>query len=97
MTEITPDRLDRIEALLEQNTKEVADLRQGVRDLQQELKQEAQRWDERFFQLSRDTLGTARMIIVTAGAVVILSPVLQAFSPAIQTIVARLVGMEGKP
>ncbi|MCL6436351.1 hypothetical protein [Leptothermofonsia sp. ETS-13] len=56
------------------------------------LEEEVKRWDERFFQLTRDNLNTARTIIITAGAAVILSPVLQAFAPAIQSIVSRLSG-----
>ncbi|HEY9887810.1 MAG TPA: hypothetical protein V6D02_05375 [Candidatus Obscuribacterales bacterium] len=58
----------------------------------QELRNEVERWDERFFQFTRDNLTTARTIIVTAGAVIILSPVLQAFTPAIQALVSRFMG-----
>ena len=79
----------------------LADIAQQLSDLQRELessredlKTEVQRWDERFFQFQRDNLTTARTIIITAGSVVILSPVLQAFAPAIQTVVSRLVGVD---
>ncbi|NEP61338.1 MAG: hypothetical protein F6K31_31015 [Symploca sp. SIO2G7] len=58
-----------------------------IGQVRQELKAEIIRQDDRFFQLSRDNLGTARAIIVTAGTVVILSPVLQALAPAIKALV----------
>lgn len=80
MTTAPPDRLDRIEALVEANAKAIS-----------ELKAESQKWDERFFQLTQDTLGTAKTIIVTAGIVVIFSPILQALAPAIEKIVARVL------
>ncbi|MGB6015722.1 MAG: hypothetical protein WBG32_13420 [Nodosilinea sp.] len=37
---------------------------------------------------------TWRTLIITAGSVVTLSPVLQAFAPAIQTVVSRLAGVD---
>ncbi len=49
----------------------------------QPLQQDVRRWDERFFQLTRDNVVTSRTIIVTAGTVVLFSPVLQALAPAI--------------
>ena len=74
---------------LEQSRQELNDKLEQSR---QDLKTEVERWDERFFQFQRDNLTTARTIIITAGSVVILSPVLQAFAPAIQSVVTRLVG-----
>jgi ABC-type lipoprotein release transport system permease subunit len=78
-----------------------ADMEQSRQDLEmrldksrQELKAEVERWDERFFQFTRDNLTTSRTIIITAGSVVILSPVLQAFALAIQTVVNRLLGID---
>jgi len=88
MTAAQPDRLDRLEALVEANTVNLA-------KLEARLEKQAERWDERYFQLTRDTLGTAKTIIVTAGTVVILSPLLQALSPAIKELVVRLMGGQG--
>jgi hypothetical protein len=68
-----------------------------IDQVRQELKTEVSRWDERFFQLTRDNLSTAKTIIVTAGTVMILSPVLQALAPAIQAVVVRLLGGENQP
>lgn len=70
-------------------------LTKGLEQSRQELKDEVGRWDERFFQFTRENLVTARTIIITAGTVVILSPVLQAFAPAIEAVVTRLMGGDG--
>ncbi|PSR17957.1 hypothetical protein C8255_09930 [filamentous cyanobacterium CCP3] len=85
-----PDREPTLADVVEQITALRSDLEQS----RQELKSEVERWDERFFQFQRDNLTTARTIIITAGSVVILSPVLQAFAPAIQTVVSRLAGVD---
>lgn len=70
-------------------------LTKGLEQSRQELKDEVGRWDERFFQFTRENLVTARTIIITAGTVIILSPVLQAFAPAIEAVVNRLMGGDG--
>jgi hypothetical protein len=78
----TDDRLSRIEALVEKNSQAIDRLTEDVK-----------RWDDRFFQLSRDNLMISRTVIITAGTVVIISPVLQALAPAIETVVSRLLGI----
>lgn len=90
----TPDReptiadvLERIDQLSAEIVKVRQELKIDVSQVGQKLKSETIRQDDRFFQPSRDNLGTARAIIVTAGTVVILSPVLQALSPAINALV----------
>lgn len=70
-------------------------LTKGLEQSRQELKDEVGRWDERFFQFTRENLVTARTIIITAGTVITLSPVLQAFAPAIEAVVNRLMGGDG--
>jgi MerR family transcriptional regulator, repressor of the yfmOP operon len=59
-------RLDRITTLTEANTASIA-----------KLEAESKKWDERFFQLSRDTLNFSRNIIVTASVVTVLAPLLK--------------------
>ncbi|MEA5452657.1 hypothetical protein VB780_29055 [Leptolyngbya sp. CCNP1308] len=88
----TPDRELTLADIAQQISDLQADMEQRFEQSRQELKTEVQRWDERFFQFQRDNLTTARTIIITAGSVVILSPVLQALAPAIQTVVSRLAG-----
>ncbi|TVQ74595.1 MAG: hypothetical protein EA373_00125 [Oceanospirillales bacterium] len=70
---------------------ELRAIRTDLDATRQRLEDEVKRWDERFFQLAKENRVTGRTIIVTAGAVVILSPVLQAAAPAIQTLVDRLL------
>ncbi|MEM8610585.1 MAG: hypothetical protein AAGF93_01095 [Cyanobacteria bacterium P01_H01_bin.105] len=77
------ERMDQIGDVIER----IEQLTNEVSHVREELKTEVVRQDDRFFQLSRDNLGTARAIIVTAGTVVILSPVLQALAPAIKALV----------
>lgn len=79
----TPDREPTLNDVIER----IDHLTAEVSQVRAELKSEVIRQDDRFFQLSRDNLGTARAIIVTAGTVVILSPVLQALAPAIKALV----------
>jgi len=85
----TPDR----EPTLADIAQQISELRADLEQSRQDLKAEVERWDERFFQFTRGNLSTARTIIITAGSVVILSPVLQAFAPAIQTVVNGLLGV----
>jgi MerR family transcriptional regulator, repressor of the yfmOP operon len=63
-------RLDRIERLVEANA-------QQIEKLSTDLADESKKWDERFFQLSRDTLNFSRNIIVTAAVVAVLAPILR--------------------
>ncbi|APB33777.1 hypothetical protein GlitD10_1455 [Gloeomargarita lithophora Alchichica-D10] len=50
-------------------------LKQDVDALKQELTAEVKRWDERYYQLSKDTLGFARYVIVSGVIVAVLAPV----------------------
>ncbi len=72
-------RLDRIERIVEQNTKGMAEFKLEM----VEFRADAKKWDERFFQLSRDNLNLSRTVIITAGAAVIFSPFLQTVAPSI--------------
>jgi hypothetical protein len=71
------DRLDRIERNLEVLTGQVSQLTQDVDKLRTDLAAESKKWDDRFFQLSRDTLNFSRNVIVTAGIVAVLVPALR--------------------
>lgn len=54
---------------------DVNELKQDVDGLKQELTAEVKRWDERYYQLSKDTLGFARYVIVSGVIVAVLAPV----------------------
>lgn len=77
------DRLDRIERNLETLTEQVSRVSErvdrvseDVDKLRVDLAAESKKWDDRFFQLSRDTLNFSRNVIVTAGIVAVLVPAL---------------------
>lgn len=97
ITTPTPAREPTLADIAQQISELQVDMEKRFEESRQELKSEVERWDERFFQFQRDNLTTARTIIITAGSVVILSPVLQAFAPAIQTVVSRLAGADAAP
>jgi len=106
---MSEERLDRIERLaeantqaiatlthqIEANTQAIATLTQKVETISQELRDEVRRWDERFFQLSRDNLNVSRTIIIVAGSAVIFSPLFQSLSPLIQKLVTQFT--QGSP
>lgn len=63
---------------------EIRQLQQNVEQLStdiersnEKLSAETQKWDERFFQLSRDTLNFSRNVIITAAVVAVLAPLLR--------------------
>lgn len=83
-----PQRDPSLTAVLTEVLTEVQQLRQEVRDSRDEIKQireefqqEVKRWDERFFQLSRDTLGFTRTVVTTAAVVAVLIPLLKDVAP----------------
>ncbi|KGF73484.1 hypothetical protein DO97_18390 [Neosynechococcus sphagnicola sy1] len=78
------DTLARIEALVEKNSEAISKLQEDVR-----------RWDERFFQHSRDNITLARAILVASFVAVLLSPALAGITPVIQQLVSGLVGQQG--
>ena len=67
------DRLDRIERNLEILTERGNQINERV----DKLAAESEKWDERFFQLIRDTLNFSRSVIVTAAVAAVLIPVLR--------------------
>ncbi|PLS67986.1 MAG: hypothetical protein CV045_10460 [Cyanobacteria bacterium M5B4] len=74
---------------IEQDRLAMEEFRQTMAKMRQETQEEIKRWDERFFQLSRDNLNISRTIIVTAGAAVIFAPFLQAVVPAILALIKQ--------
>ncbi|MEN9217213.1 MAG: hypothetical protein Q6K90_07810 [Gloeomargarita sp. HHBFW_bins_162] len=54
---------------------DVEGLKKDIADIRRELAAEVKRWDERYYQLSQDTLGFARYVIVSGVIVAVLAPV----------------------
>jgi MerR family transcriptional regulator, repressor of the yfmOP operon len=48
-----------------------------LREILNKIDKQQEKWDERFFQLSQDTLNFSRDVIVTAAVVAVLAPVLK--------------------
>ncbi len=70
-------KLTRIEALVEKNVESINLLQQDIR-----------RWDERFFQLSRDNVSVSKAILLATSTVVVIS----ALAPAFKLIAGILFG-----
>ncbi|MGY4591416.1 MerR family transcriptional regulator, repressor of the yfmOP operon [Thermostichus sp. MS-CIW-40] len=89
------ERLARIERTVEANAQAIAQLAQQNQELMQtiagteeriaraeeRLEAEVKRWDERFFQLSRDTLNFTRNVVTIAAITAVLIPLLRDVAP----------------
>ncbi|MCJ2542847.1 hypothetical protein [Thermostichus vulcanus] len=62
---------------------EVKATRQDIQALEARLESEVKRWDERFFQSSRDTLNFTRNVVVIAAVTAVLIPLLRDVTPLI--------------
>ncbi|MEN9220822.1 MAG: hypothetical protein Q6M04_00135 [Thermostichus sp. BF3_bins_97] len=86
----SPDRLDRIERTVEANAQAIAQLTQQNQEVleriartEERIEAEVKRWDERFFQLSRDTLNFTRNIVTIAAVTAVLIPLLKDVAPLV--------------
>lgn len=68
---------------------DVSSLSHDLESYRSEFRQEVQNWDERFFQLSRDTLGFTRNVVTTAAVVAVLIPFLRDVLPLLIEVVSR--------
>lgn len=89
------ERLARIERTVEANAQAIAQLARQNQELMQtiagteeriaraeeRLEAEVKRWDERFFQLSRDTLNFTRNVVTIAAITAVLIPLLRDVAP----------------
>ncbi|MFN3360102.1 MAG: hypothetical protein ACK421_01535 [Pseudanabaenaceae cyanobacterium] len=71
-----------------------AEVRADIKTLSDRLDAEVKRWDERFFQLSKDTLVFTRTVITTAAIVAVLTPIILKLvdSPLFTRAIGKLVG-----
>jgi hypothetical protein len=58
-------------------------LRTQMNKNDQRLTDEVKRWDERFFQLSRDTLSFTRAVVTTAAVVAVIVPIFRDLIPVL--------------
>lgn len=71
-----------------------AEVRADIKALSDRLDAEVRRWDERFFQLSKDTLVFTRTVITTAAIVAVLTPIILKLvdSPLFTRAIGKLLG-----
>lgn len=68
---------------------DVDSIRHDLDSYRSEFREEVRQWDERFFQLSRDTLGFTRNVVTTAAVVAVLIPFLRDVLPLLIEVVSR--------
>jgi MerR family transcriptional regulator, repressor of the yfmOP operon len=73
----------------EQPEPTIADVLNAIGQLDIKLNAEVKRWDERFFQLSRDTLNFTRAIVTTAAVVAVIVPIFRDLIPVLVEQLAR--------
>ena len=83
MTQGTSNPDPSLMALLTEVLTEVRATRAKIEEVEERLEAEVRRWDERFFQLSRDTLGFTRTVVTTAAVVAVLIPLLKDVAPLV--------------
>jgi hypothetical protein len=83
MIPIQPDRLDQIEATLERVVERLEILASEQQAANRKLEEEVKRWDERFFDLSRDTLNFTRAVVTTAAIVAVIVPIFRDLIPVL--------------
>lgn len=104
----TDERLARIETAIEglvQQQQVLAQQQQALTDQQKtiltgidrigpQLDAEVRRWDERFYQLSRDTLVFTRNIVTIAAVTAVLIPLLRDVTPLLTDAIQQLLSAQ---
>jgi MerR family transcriptional regulator, repressor of the yfmOP operon len=67
----------------EQPEPTIADVLNDISQLDIKLNAEVKRWEERFFQLSRDTLNFTCAIVTTAAVVAVIVPIVRDLIPVL--------------
>ena len=82
MTNATPDQLNRIESLVQANAQAIQELGQKFDQLATEVESETtaiketqEKWDQRFFDLSRNMTNLAFGLIATATITIVITSV----------------------
>ncbi|OWY69008.1 hypothetical protein B7486_23245 [cyanobacterium TDX16] len=88
-------QLAQIANQISQTNSKIDRLEERIESSEAKLAEEVKRWDERFFNFTKDSLGITRTIIITAGVVTIFSPFVQALAPAIKELTVRFFNLSG--
>jgi predicted nuclease with TOPRIM domain len=71
------EKVDKLAEKLDRQSEKLDQQSENLDRQSEDLKKESDKWDERFYQSSRDTLNFSRNIIVTAAVVAVLAPLLR--------------------
>jgi len=80
--------LERLEVIVQRNSEEITQSRRDMTEL-------SRKWDERFYQLTKDNLNISRTIIITAGAAIIFSPLLKEIAPTLKAYLDQFLMKAG--
>jgi uncharacterized protein (DUF3084 family) len=77
----TEERIARAEERIARAEERIAKAEERIAGAEERLEAEVKRWDERFFQLSRDTLNFTRNVVTIAAITAVLIPLLRMSLP----------------
>jgi uncharacterized protein (DUF3084 family) len=77
----TEERIAKAEERIAKAAERIANAEERVARAEERLEAEVKRWDERFFQLSRDTLNFTRNVVTVAAITAVLIPLLRDVAP----------------
>jgi uncharacterized protein (DUF3084 family) len=77
----TEERIARAEERIAKAEERIARAEERIAGAEERLEAEVKRWDERFFQLSRDTLNFTRNVVTIAAITAVLIPLLRDVAP----------------
>ncbi|MGY2794763.1 MerR family transcriptional regulator, repressor of the yfmOP operon [Thermostichus sp. MS-CIW-36] len=77
----TEERIARAEERIARAEERIARAEERIAGAEERLEAEVKRWDERFFQLSRDTLNFTRNVVTIAAITAVLIPLLRDVAP----------------
>ncbi|MFS8860196.1 hypothetical protein [Synechococcus sp. H60.4] len=77
----TEERIAKAEERIARAEERIANAEERVAKAEERLEAEVKRWDERFFQLSRDTLNFTRNVVTIAAITAVLIPLLRDVAP----------------
>jgi septal ring factor EnvC (AmiA/AmiB activator) len=79
----TEERIANTEERIANAEERIANAEERFAKTEERIEAEVRRWDERFFQLSRDTLNFTRNIVTIAAITAVLIPLLKDVAPLI--------------
>jgi uncharacterized protein (DUF3084 family) len=85
----TEERIAKAEERIAKAEERIANAEERVARAEERLEAEVKRWDERFFQLSRDTLNFTRNVVTVAAITAVLIPLLRDVAPLLSELLRQ--------